>query len=120
MAIILNNIISVRVPAEWRGCITSEQVRGWVLDYLNDPVAFDEVPPPGPYRLNFRLSQGEFAALLRLNGRSVSANVRGIVALNMDVAPQGTGRNWFFTVCFVLLTLIVRFRACVRHGAENS
>jgi len=122
MARILNNVISVRLPAEWRSYLTSEQVRAWISEFSSQPVPLYEIPRPGFYRLSIRLSQREFAALVRA-GRSISATIRGIVALHISLEPQKNRRPWLktiFTTGFVLLTLLTPILRRVGQKSENS
>ena len=123
MARVMTNVVSVRVPAEWKGRITSEQVREWALEYVSDPFPLQEVPAPGSYRLSIRLSQGEFSALLRVSRRSMSSTIRGIIALNVSLPPKSSGWGWLrtmFAIAFLLLGLVARFRAAVGQEREND
>jgi hypothetical protein len=86
----MEHVVSVRVPSEWQGRVTSDRLRAWVLDWLRQPVQFNRVPAPGRYKLSIRFTQGEYAALKKLRRRSMSSTIRGIGALNIPPPPEGT------------------------------
>lgn len=119
MARVMTNIISIRCPNEWEGLLNSETVRGWLLAYLADPVRLNGVPSPGSYKLNIRLSQAEFSALVRASGGgSMSAIVRGVIALNLSVPPKSGGWSWISTIFVIglfLIGLFGRYRAAMQH-----
>jgi hypothetical protein len=107
-------VISIRVPAQWQGRITSDQVRDCVLAWLREPVLLFEDPGPGSYKLNIRFSLSELAALKRTAlRRSTSATIRGITALHLSAAtPETRGFKWQKSgigISLVLLSLFLRF-----------
>jgi hypothetical protein len=107
-------IISIRVPANWQGRITSDEVRDYVLAWLREPVLLFEDPGPGSYKLNIRFSLSELAALKRTAlRRSTSATIRGITALHFPAAiPETSGFKWqksAIGIAFILLSLFLRF-----------
>lgn len=119
----MTNVISVRLPSEWRGRLTSDQVRQWTLDYINDPFPLSEIPAAGNYRLSIRLTQGEFAALLRVSRRSMSSTIRGIIALNVPLPPKSARWGWLrttFAIAFSILSLVARIRTAVGQEKENE
>ena len=44
---LMEHVISVRLPSEWRGRIDSANLHDWVYDYLSQPVPLDGEPGSG-------------------------------------------------------------------------
>lgn len=106
-------IISIRVPSNWQGRVTSDQIRECVLAWLREPVRLFEDPGPGSYKLNIRFSLSELAALKRTSlRRSTSATIRGIAALHLSAAtPQKNDSKLLKSgigIGLVLLSLFLR------------
>ena len=106
-------VISIRVPSNWQGRITSDQVRDCVLVWLREPVLLFDDPGPGSYKLNIRFSLSELAALKRTAlRRSTSATIRGIAALHLSAAtPEMSDSKWLKSgigIGIVLLSVILR------------
>jgi hypothetical protein len=86
----MHHIVSVRVPLAWRDRVTSDRLRVWVLDWLREPVPFNQVPAPGTYKISIRFSQREYEALKKVRRKSMSSTIRGIAALNISPLPEST------------------------------
>lgn len=106
-------VISLRVPANWQGRISSDQVRDCVLAWFREPILLFNDPGPGSYKLNIRFTLSEIAALKRnALRRSTSATIRGITALHLAAAtPEKSDSTWLKSgigIGIVLLSLILR------------
>jgi len=80
----MTRIVSVRVPAAWEGQVTSAMARESVLAWIRQPQLIADVPPPGPYKLNLRLTREELGALKRLSHRRASLAIRGVLGLRFS------------------------------------
>ena len=113
------HVVSVRVPSEWRGRVTSEQIRAWVVAWLRQPVPLTENPAPGPHRLSIRFSGTELAALRKIRKKSISSAIRGIAALHISApisAPKKEGLKWLkgaFEIGLVLLSVFSAAQSAV-------
>ena len=93
----MTRVISVRIPSEWEARVSAERARSWVTAWLQRPEPLVDVPGPGAYKLNLRLTDAQVKELQRRSGRSTSAALRGILALNISATPavvQKRGLKW--------------------------
>jgi len=92
----MTQVISVRLPSEWAGRVTSGLAREWVTAWLSQPTTLQQAPVPGAFKLNLRLSKLEIAELRRTSGNSTSSAIRAILALHVSSTsePQKRGIKW--------------------------
>ena len=114
MAYVLSRVVSVRVPAHWKGCVTSELAREWVLAWLREPVSFTENPPPSKQRLTIRFTEAEYRALSKLPGRSTSSAIRRIIALHIS-GKEPPGSKWLSLV-FGTITVLLSLFSGIEKG----
>jgi len=107
----MDHVVSVRVPANWCGRLTSDQLREWILDWVANPVPFNHLPPPGPYKISIRLTQREFDTLKRVRRKNISEVIRGVAALNMPVAEQTKEMKVLSGILGVASALVALFSA---------
>lgn len=106
----MTHVFSIRVPADWQGRATGEQVRSWVIGWLHHPTPIPQDPGPGTYKLSVRLTGRELAALRGAQHRAVSSTVRQIAAVHIST-PKERGPNWLrvaFHIILVLLAILAR------------
>jgi hypothetical protein len=117
----MTRVVSVRVPSDWEGRVTSADAREWVLGWLRGPKPIHEVPP-GPYKLNLRLSGAEISALKGATGMPVSSAIRGVLASH--ISASGTdkrGLKWLVTAAVSGISLFLLFAARVgQRGGETQ
>ncbi len=102
------HVVSIRVPSESYGRVSSDQLRSWVLAWFRQPSPLPTDPSPGRYKLSVRLTGTELAALRRVRGRSISSVVRSIAVQHIP-APQKSGPKWLegiLGIGFAVLSLI--------------
>jgi hypothetical protein len=120
----MTRVISIRVPSDWEGRVSSAQVRDCVLVWLRQPVSLFEDPGSGSYKLNIRFSLTELAALKRISRRSRSATIRGIAALHLSAAaPETSNLKWLKSAIgtgIVLLSLFTKSSGAVGHGKARN
>ena len=106
----MTQVFSIRVPADWQGRATGEQVRSWVIGWLHHPAPIPQDPGPGTYKLSVRLTGRELAALRGAQQRPVSSTVRQIAAMHISTSKE-RGPKWLrvsFQIILVLLAVLAR------------
>jgi len=115
----MHHIVSSRFPSKWRNRFTSDQLRAWVLDWIREPLPFDNVPAPGPFKVSIRFSQREFEALKRLRRRNMSAVIRGIAALHVSVPEESGGTKLMKSVFGTAVVLLGIFFGVGRQKGQK-
>lgn len=113
----MTQVISVRVPADWKGRIDSERAQRWIAEWLQHPASFNGIPEPGPARISVRLTGKQLAQLRKARGGTLSSTIRGIIGQRISEAPKnrlgGLGTVLKFGV--VLLSLFAGAHSGVGH-----
>jgi hypothetical protein len=116
----MTRVISVRVPSDWQGRVTSEGVRACVVACLRQPVSLTKDPGPGRYKLSIRLTGSELAALRRISGKSTSSAIRRIAASHSLAEPQTNGAKWLNGIFGIGLVLLSVFGGSVNGVGQRG
>lgn len=113
----MTKVISVRVPADWKGCVDSENAHVWITEWLQKPVSFNGIPKPGTHKISIRLTGTELARLRRARGGTLSSTIRGIIGLHISETPKNHfgGLGTIFQIIFLLLSLFATSHSGVGH-----
>jgi hypothetical protein len=113
----MSRVISVRVPADWKGRVDSERAHVWITEWLQKPVSFNGIPKPGTYKINIRLTDTEIARLRKARRGTQSSTIRGILGLRISEAQKNNSGGWgtIFQFGLVLLSLFATSHSGVGH-----
>lgn len=80
-------VFSLRAPSRWVGRLTSEQVRGWIGDYLRAPKPLPADPGPGDVFISLFLPERAVKVLSGLVDAPSSAALRRLIAAHIPTLP---------------------------------
>jgi hypothetical protein len=118
----VEHVFSLRMPEQWHGRFSSDQLRRWVLDWAAEPVALRDDPGAGRAKMSVRFSGTELARLRRLSRRSVSSTCRAVAALHVSTEQNNTWK-WIkgsFEFALVLLYIFVKAKAAEIQSEDKN
>jgi hypothetical protein len=116
----MTQVISIRVPSNWQGRVTSESVRACVVACLRQPVPLTKDPGPGSYKLSIRFTGSQLAALRRISRNSVSSAIRRIAASHSLAEPQTNGAKWLNGIFGIGLVLLSLFGGSIKGVGQRG